>query len=164
MLTNLTEARPLNRSEMKVKTPNGGQRSFGLVDCAATLDFVFGDFVRHFSLQTHKSKGKALVRLVTGQRVTCSMVCETTFEVARDGFKRKFYVLRDLRVADLMLGWPWLNDKEAYVQFGMTRVFTLMDGTIVEIQTKEGRLECSNRGEIVYNNHRVNGCCPRAHM
>jgi hypothetical protein len=41
LLTDLTEARPLIRTELTVKTLNGGNQIFGLVDCAATLDFVF---------------------------------------------------------------------------------------------------------------------------
>jgi hypothetical protein len=39
LLTDLTEARPLVRTELTVKT-DGGQLISGLVDCAATLDFV----------------------------------------------------------------------------------------------------------------------------
>jgi hypothetical protein len=40
LLTDLTEARPLIRIEMGVKAFGGGQLISGLVDCAATLDFV----------------------------------------------------------------------------------------------------------------------------
>ena len=40
LLTNLTEARPLIRIELTVKTPDSGHQISGLVDCAATLDFV----------------------------------------------------------------------------------------------------------------------------
>jgi hypothetical protein len=40
LLDDLTEARPLVRTEMSVKTPDGGHQISGLVDCAATLDFV----------------------------------------------------------------------------------------------------------------------------
>jgi hypothetical protein len=39
LLTDLTEARPLVRPELIVQT-EGGQLISGLVDCAATLDFV----------------------------------------------------------------------------------------------------------------------------
>jgi hypothetical protein len=52
LLTDLTEARPLLRTELNVKTPNGGQLISGLVDCAATLEFVLDDFVKRFALQT----------------------------------------------------------------------------------------------------------------
>jgi hypothetical protein len=55
MLTDLIEARPSIRTELLVKTHNGGQLISGLVDCAATLDFVFEDFVRRFVVQTRKS-------------------------------------------------------------------------------------------------------------
>jgi hypothetical protein len=48
----LTEARPLIRSELTVKTFHGGQLIYRLVDCAATLDFVSEDFVRRFALKT----------------------------------------------------------------------------------------------------------------
>jgi hypothetical protein len=43
--TDLTEARPLIRTELTMKTPNGEHHITGLVDCAATLDFVSEDFV-----------------------------------------------------------------------------------------------------------------------
>jgi hypothetical protein len=76
MLTDLTEARPLIRTELTVKTPDGGHRISGLVDCAATLDFVYDDFVRRFALHTRKSVTKTHVRLVNGQRVTSSTVCD----------------------------------------------------------------------------------------
>jgi hypothetical protein len=83
LMTDLTEARQLIRSELIVKTLDGGHMISGLVDCAATLDFVFEDFVRRFALQTRKSLAKIHVRLANGQRVTSSTVCDVTFELAR---------------------------------------------------------------------------------
>jgi hypothetical protein len=41
----LTQARPLIRTEPNVKTLGGGQLISGLFDCAATLDNVLEDFV-----------------------------------------------------------------------------------------------------------------------
>jgi hypothetical protein len=142
LLTDLTEARPLIRTELTVKTPNGGHQITGLVDCAATLDFVSEDFVRRFALQTRKSVTKRRVRLANGQRVTSSTVCDVTFELARHEFQRNFYVLRDLCAANLIMGLPWLDDEHASLQFGSTRVFIDMDGTTVETQLKERRPEC----------------------
>jgi hypothetical protein len=142
MLTDLTEARPLIRTELTVKTLDGGHLIFGLVDCAATLDFVSEDFVLRFALHTRKSVTKTPVRLANGQRVTSSTVCDVTFELARHEFHRTFYVLRDLRAADLIVGLPWLDDEHASLQFGSTRVFTLMDGTAVETTLEERRPEC----------------------
>jgi hypothetical protein len=86
-----------------VKTPDGGHQISGLVDCAWTLDFLSEDFVRRFALQTRKSATKTPVRLANGQRVTSSTVIDVTFELARHEFHRTFYVLRDLRAADLIL-------------------------------------------------------------
>jgi hypothetical protein len=83
------------------------------VDCAVTLDFVSEHFVRRFALQTRKSVTKTPNRLANGQRVTSSTVCDVTFELAQHEFHRTFYVLRDLRVADLILGLPWLDDEHA---------------------------------------------------
>jgi hypothetical protein len=40
LMNDLTEARPLIRSKLKVKALDGGQLVSGLVDCVATLDFV----------------------------------------------------------------------------------------------------------------------------
>jgi hypothetical protein len=142
LLTNLTEGRPLIRTELTVKTHDGGHQISGLVDCVATLDFVSEDFVRRFALQTRKYVTKILVRLANGQRVTSSTVCDVTFELARHEFHRTFYGLRDLRDADLILGLPWLDDEHASLQFGSTRVFTLMDGTAVETTLEERRPEC----------------------
>jgi hypothetical protein len=55
LLIDLTEARPLIRTELAVKNPDGGHQITGLVDCAATLDLVSEDFVRRFALKTRKS-------------------------------------------------------------------------------------------------------------
>jgi hypothetical protein len=57
-------------------------------------------------------------------------------------FNGPFYVLRDLRVGDLILGLPWLHDEHAALQFGITWIFTLMDGTTMETHLEERRLEC----------------------
>jgi hypothetical protein len=62
----LAEARPLTRIEVIVKTHDGGQLISGLVDCAATLDFLSKDFVRRFALQTRKCLSKTRVRLDNG--------------------------------------------------------------------------------------------------
>jgi hypothetical protein len=82
LLTDVTEARMLIRTELNVKTADGGQLNSGLVDCGEILDFVSKDFVRRFSLLAHNSKVKTRVRLASGQRLTSSIVCETTFELA----------------------------------------------------------------------------------
>jgi hypothetical protein len=74
---------------------------------------VSEDFVRRFALKTRKSLTKTRVRLAHGKRVTSSIVFDVTFELARHEFQRTFYVLRDLRVADLVLGLPWLDDEHA---------------------------------------------------
>jgi hypothetical protein len=97
LLIDLTEARPFIRTEVTVKTPNAGQVVFGLVDCAATLDFVFEDFVKRFALQTRKYMTKTPLRLADGLRLTSSTVSDVTLELARHEFQRNFYVLRDLR-------------------------------------------------------------------
>jgi predicted aspartyl protease len=111
MLTDLTEAWLLIRAPLTVKTINGGQQISGLVDCAATLDFVSEDFMRRFALKPRKSQTKTPVRLANGQRVTSSTVYDITFELARHEFQRMFYVLRDLRALDLVIGLlPWLDD------------------------------------------------------
>jgi hypothetical protein len=108
-----------------VTTLDGGQLISGLVDCAATLDFVSEDFVRRFVVHTRKSLTKTLVRLANGQRVTSSNVSDLTFKMARHEFQRTFNVLRDLRDADLVLRLPWLDDENASLQFGTTRVLLL---------------------------------------
>jgi hypothetical protein len=133
LLTDFTEGRMLIRTELNLKTPDGGHHISGLEDCIATLDFV-----RRFALQTRKSSTKTLVRLPNVHRVTSSTVCDVTFELARHEFHRTFYVLRsDFRVVDLIMGLPWLDDEHASLQFGSTRVFTLMDGTTVETTLEE---------------------------
>jgi hypothetical protein len=75
--------------------------------------------------------------------VASSTVSDVTFEMAKHEFHRTFYVLRDLRDADLIMGLPWLDDEHASLQFGTTMVFTLiMDGTAVETTLEERRPEC----------------------
>jgi hypothetical protein len=104
LLTDLTEARPLIRIELTVETPDGGHLITGLIDCAATFDFVLEDFVRRIALHTRNSPSKTPVRLANGQRVTSSTVCDITFELARHEFQRTFYVLRHLRAPHLVMG------------------------------------------------------------
>jgi hypothetical protein len=41
-----------------------------------------------------------------------------------------------------VLGLQWLDDEHASLEYGTTRVFTLMVGTSVETQIEERRLEC----------------------
>jgi methyl coenzyme M reductase subunit C len=87
-----------------MRTFDGGQLIFALLDCAAILDFVSKDFKRRFSLTTRKSHTNIVVRLAYGQRVTSSTVCDITFELARHEYQGTFYVFRDLRVVDIVLG------------------------------------------------------------
>jgi hypothetical protein len=75
LLTDLTEARPLSRPELTVKTFDGGQLIYGLVDCAATLECVSKDFVRRFVLHIRKAPTKTPDRLANGQRITSSVRC-----------------------------------------------------------------------------------------
>jgi hypothetical protein len=82
---------------------------------------------------------KTHVRLANGHRVTSLIFCDITFELARHEFQWTFYILRDLRATDLVLGLSWLDDEHASSQLGTTRVLTLMDGTAVETQIKERR-------------------------
>jgi uncharacterized membrane protein len=125
-----------------VRSVDGGQLISGQVDCAAILDVGSEIFVILFALRTRKSFTKTPIRLANGQRVTSLTVYDVTFELARHEFQRTFYVLRDLRAADLVLGSPWLDDEHVSLQFGTTRVFSLMDGTSMETQLEERRREC----------------------
>jgi hypothetical protein len=62
--------------------------------------------------------------------------------MARHEFQRTFYVLRDLRAGDLVLGLPWLDHEQTSLRLGTTLdVFTLMDSTTVEARAKERRLK-----------------------
>jgi hypothetical protein len=56
-------------------------------------------------------------------------------ERTKHEFKQAFYILLDLRVAHLVRGLPWVDDEQASVHSGTTCIFTLMDGTTLEIQT-----------------------------
>jgi hypothetical protein len=116
-----------------------GQKIFGLVDYATTLDLVSEDFVQRISLQTHKSKVTPF-RLANGQRVTSSTLCEITFELARHEFKRILYVLSDKRACYVVLGLPCVDDEQSSILFDTTRIFTLMDGTTVKVQIEVGNL------------------------
>jgi hypothetical protein len=128
--------------KQSMETPNGGQLIFGLVGCPATLDIVSEDFVNSFALKTRKSQAKIPIRLANGQLVAYSIVCDIHFELVRHEFQRTFYVLRDLRVADLVLCFPWVDDEHASSEFSTSRVFTLIDGTAVATQIEMRRPKC----------------------
>jgi hypothetical protein len=98
---------------MIVRAHGGKQLVTCLVDCVATLDFVFEDFVRGLALQARKFPTKSNVRLANGQRVTSSTVCDSAFELAGHEFQRTFYALRDLRVVDMVMGLPLLDEEQA---------------------------------------------------
>jgi hypothetical protein len=130
MLTDPAKVWPVIRTKLNVKTPYGEHLTFGLVEYAATLDFVSKDFVRRFALTTRKSPTKTPVRLANGQRVTSSTICDIAlFELARHEFQRTLYVLRYLRGANMVLGLPWLDDEQASLHFITKRVPTLMART-----------------------------------
>jgi hypothetical protein len=62
--------------------------------------------------------------------------------LVKNSFRRTFYVLRDSRVANRVLGLPWLDDEQASSLFGTTSVFTLMDGTTMDTRIEELKLDC----------------------
>jgi hypothetical protein len=101
MLTDHAEGCSFIRTDLNVKSHDGGQLISKLVDCDATHDFVSEDFARRFSLQTRKSKTGTPVQLANGQRVTSSTVCEIPFELARYEAQRNFKVVHDLRAAHM---------------------------------------------------------------
>jgi hypothetical protein len=61
MLTDLTEARPLIRTKLNVKTHVSGQLVSGLVDCVATLDLVLKDFVHRLHALERTSTSCTLI-------------------------------------------------------------------------------------------------------
>jgi hypothetical protein len=62
--------------------------------------------------------------------------------LVKNSFRRTFYVLRDSRVANMVVGLPWLDDEQAPPLFGTTSVFTLMDGTTMDTHIEERKLDC----------------------
>jgi hypothetical protein len=42
----------------------------------------------------------------------------------------------------MVLGLPRRDDEQSSLHFGMTRIFTVMDGKVVEAQIKDRRYEC----------------------
>jgi hypothetical protein len=57
--------------------------------------------------------------------VISSTACDVTFELARHEFQRTFYVLRDLRVDDLVVGLPWLDDEMSLYSLILPRFLLL---------------------------------------
>jgi hypothetical protein len=112
-----TEIRPLLQVILTDLTSDGQRHQTSLVDCTATLDFVSEDFVKRVGLLMRKSATKTHVRLANGQRVTSTIVCDISFAVAQHDFVRTFHVLRDLRAADIVLGLPWLINKQVTLRF-----------------------------------------------
>jgi hypothetical protein len=62
-------------------------------------------------LKMRESRAKTHVRLANDQRVASTKVCDSPFTIAHHNFGRTFYVLRDLRAADFVLGLSWLDDE-----------------------------------------------------
>jgi hypothetical protein len=104
-----------------------------VVDCAATLDFVSEDFLTWKGLQMRKLT-KMHVRFANGLRVASTKLSDMTFTLAHHEFVRTFHVICDLRAADTVLGLQWLDDEKATLKFGTERLFTFVDGAIVEIK------------------------------
>jgi hypothetical protein len=59
-------------------------------------------------------------------------MCGIAFIVAKYELIRTFHVLHELRVADIVLGLPWLHDEQATLKFGTGQLFTLMDVNVIE--------------------------------
>jgi hypothetical protein len=89
-----------------------------------------------------KSTSKTPIQLANGQRLATCKVCEVPFTIAWQEFVRTFHALCDLRVADIVLGLPWLNDKQGNLKFGTKLIFPVMNGTSVENQAVHRRPEC----------------------
>jgi hypothetical protein len=86
LLTHLTEARPLIRTELTVKTHDGGHQITGLVDCAIDLSTNPEMSCPPSKVSTVSSvriKGRASVRSVN-KAATCGENC---FSVAMDSSK-----------------------------------------------------------------------------
>jgi hypothetical protein len=88
------------------------------------------------------SSTKTHVRLANGQRFASTKACDISLNVTQHDFVRTFYVLRDLRAADIRLGLQWLDDEQATLKFDTERLFTLVDGIVIENQDIERRPEC----------------------
>jgi hypothetical protein len=74
--------------------------------------------------------------------VTSSTVYDITVDLVSHEFQRTFCELRDLRVVDVVFSLPWLDDEQTFFPIRHDTSFTLMDGTTVETQIEERRLEC----------------------
>lgn len=69
------------------------------------------------------------VRLSNGQRV--QIVVTITFNVARHSFENRVCsVLRELNVANVVLGLTLLDEAQVSVHYGKNRVITLTDGGV----------------------------------
>jgi hypothetical protein len=79
-------------------------------------------------------------RLANGQRLTSSIDCEIISSLL-DTSINGLFTSRNLRATNVVLGLPWLDDEQASLKLGTTRVFTPMDGRALEIQTKNRRHE-----------------------
>jgi hypothetical protein len=69
-------------------------------------------------------------------------MCKVPLTLLLHAFTHTFHVFRDLRAVDIVLGLPCLGDEQATLRFYTERSFTLMDGTVVETQVLDQRLEC----------------------
>lgn len=140
-LTNWDDPKPLLKVNVIVQN---NIEIEALVDNAASLDFMSEDFARRHNLQIDKAKIKMPVKLANGQRVNCGQTATVSIEVAGHRYEnRVFHILRELKVADVVLGLTWLDDAEVTVKYGENRIMTLSDGTYVDTTSVDRRPQCS---------------------
>jgi hypothetical protein len=77
--------------------------------------------------------------LITGSELRQQRCVISLPHVAQHAFLPAFYVVRDLRAADIVLGLPWLDDEQATLEFGAEGHFTMIDGTMIKKHMIERR-------------------------
>ena len=140
-LTNWDDPKPLLKANIIL---NDDIKIDALIDNAASLDFMSEDFARRHNLQIDKVNSKIPVKLANGQRVVCTQSVIVNMDIADHRYEnRMFFVLRDLKVADVVLGLTWLDEAEVTIKYGTQRILTLNDGTYVETASIDRRPQCS---------------------
>jgi hypothetical protein len=87
LLSGLTKAHPFIRTGMKLKSRDGGQLLSALFDCVVTLCIRARGRYHKLIFDNFEVKLKNPVRLAKAQRMTSSIVCGITCELARHSFK-----------------------------------------------------------------------------
>ena len=107
-----------------------GSKVNALFDPGAGMSFISADFVKSLGLKTQNAP-KLAVRVASGQRQRSTQQVVATVKVGKQICKMTFRVLRQLRVAPLVLGLQQLKELDVSVHL-RSGLIQFPDGSTVQ--------------------------------